>query len=83
MSDSVQILRAGIELCAEESGDPAEDAAAANREAQDYLRQRHGDLLIWGQVLAGMPDVIELRFTSAAHDGTGEKRFNYDQKLRL
>ena len=80
---SVQILRAGIELRAEEAGDAADEASAANRKAQGYLSKHKGDLMIWGQVLPGPPVVIELRFTSPVHDGAGEKRFNYDQKLRL
>jgi tetratricopeptide (TPR) repeat protein len=81
--NSVQILRAGIELRIEESGDAAEDAAAANRRAQKYLAEHRGDLLIWGRVLAGPAPVIELRFTSAFDNGTREQRYNYDSTLRL
>jgi tetratricopeptide (TPR) repeat protein len=80
---SVQILRAGIELRADEAGDAADEASTANRKAQGYLSKHKGDLMIWGQVLPGPPVVIELRFTSPVHDGAGEKRYNYDQKLRL
>jgi tetratricopeptide (TPR) repeat protein len=80
---SVQILRAGIELCADEAGNVADEASTANRKAQKYIRKHKGDLLIWGQVLPGPPVVIELRFSSPMHDGTDEKRFNYNEKFRL
>ena len=83
LGDLVQILRAGIELKAEESGNPADDAAAANRRAQRYLRKKGGDLLIWGRVIKGAIGVIELRFSSAAHDSSDEKRFRYDAKQDL
>jgi hypothetical protein len=51
---AVQILRAGIEVRAEEAGDVAEEAVAGNRRAQAFLKTRHGDLLIWGRPLASL-----------------------------
>jgi hypothetical protein len=79
----VQILRAAIELRSEETGEVAEEAVAANRKAQAFLRRHKGDLLVWGQVLDGPPAVIELRFASPVHDGADELRFNYDTRFRL
>jgi tetratricopeptide (TPR) repeat protein len=83
LGQAAQILRAPIELRIEESGDAAEDTVEANREAQEYLRSKKGDLLIWGRVLDVNPVVIELRFASPIHDGTVGDRYNYDPKFRL
>lgn len=83
LGDPVQILRCGMELRAEEAGDPSEDADSANRKARGYLSDKKADLMIWGQVLEGPPQVIELHFTSAASEGADETRFSYDERLRL
>lgn len=81
---SVQVLRAGIELRVEEKGDPEDDARGANRKGQKYLdRGKHrGDLLIWGQILQESK-LVELRFTSRAHDGAEQRRFNLTEKMLL
>lgn len=83
MSDPIQILRSGMELRSDESGDPSEDATSAIRKARKYLSDKKADLMIWGQVLAGPPQVIELHFTSSAQEGADEARFSYDEKFRL
>jgi tetratricopeptide (TPR) repeat protein len=84
LGDSVQVLRAGIGLHAEEMGNPEDDAHIANRKGQKYLNQgKHkGDLLIWGQILAEKK-LVELRFTSRAHDAAEQKRFAFDEKMLL
>lgn len=83
LGEPVQILRAGIELRTDEAGEAENDASAASRRGRKYLRKRKGDLLIWGQLLAGPPIVIEMCFTSPVHDGADSMRFNYDQKFLL
>ena len=84
LGDSVQVLRAGIGLHAEEMGNPEDDAHIANRKGQKYLNQgKHkGDLLIWGQIL-DEKKLVELRFTSRAHDAAEQKRFAFDEKMLL
>jgi tetratricopeptide (TPR) repeat protein len=84
LSDSVQVLRAGIELRAQEKGNPEDDARAANRKGQRYLNHKkyQGDLLIWGQILQDSK-LVELRFTSRAHDAAEQKRFAFTEKLLL
>ena len=81
---SVQILRAGIRPRAQEKGNPEDDALAANRKGQRYLNHKRyeGDLLIWGQILQDSK-LVELRFTSRAHDGAEQKRFTFTEKLLL
>jgi len=39
--------------------------------------------MIWGQVLAGPPQVIELHFTSSARRGRMRRVSVYDEKFRL
>jgi tetratricopeptide (TPR) repeat protein len=84
LGDSVQVLRAGIALNAEEKGNPEDDARAANRKGQSYLNlsKHKGDLLIWGQVLQESK-LVELRFTSAAHEAGEQKRFAFADKMLL
>ena len=84
LGDSVQVLRAGIALTAEEKGNPEDDARVANRKGQTYLNfgKHKGDLLIWGQVLQESK-LVELRFTSAAHDAGEQKRFTFADKMLL
>jgi tetratricopeptide (TPR) repeat protein len=84
LGDSVQVLRAGIALTAEEKGNPEDDARVANRKGQAYLNlgKHKGDLLIWGQVLQESK-LVELRFTSAAHDAGEQKRFTFAEKMLL
>jgi len=81
---SVQILRAGIELHAQEKGNPEDDALTANRTGQRYLNHKkyRGDLLIWGQILQESK-LVELRFTSRAHDAAEQKRFTFTEKMLL
>jgi tetratricopeptide (TPR) repeat protein len=81
---SVQVLRAGIELRAQEKGNPDDDALAANRKGQKYLNHKkyEGDLLIWGQILQESK-LVELRFTSRAHDSAEQKRFTFTEKMHL
>src|ERR1035437_804757 len=81
---SVQVLRAGIELRAQEKGNPEDDALAANRKGQKYLNHKkyEGDLLIWGQILQDSK-LVELRFTSHAHDAAEQKRFTFTEKMLL
>jgi tetratricopeptide (TPR) repeat protein len=81
---SVQVLRAGIELRAEEKGNPEDDSSAANMKGQRYLNlsKHRGDLLIWGQILQESK-LVELRFTSAAHDGAEQMRFTFAEKMLL
>jgi len=84
LGDSVQVLRAGIALTAEEKGNPEDDARVANRKGQTYLSlgKHKGDLLIWGHVLQESK-LVELRFTSAAHDAGEQKRFTFADKMLL
>jgi tetratricopeptide (TPR) repeat protein len=84
LSDSVQVLRAGIELRAQEKGNPEDDARAANRKGQRYLNHKkyEGDLLIWGQVLQDSK-LVELRFTSPAHNAVEQKRITLTEKMLL
>ena len=81
---TVQVLRAGIELRAEETGNPEDDARSANRKGRRYLnpRKHNGDLLVWGQIIQDSK-LVELRFTSAAHDGAEQKRFTFADKMLL
>ena len=82
LGPSVKVLRAGLELKVEEAGDAANDAAAADRKAQEFLRKHAGDLLIWGRVVENTK-VIALHFTSAVHDGTEERRYPCDDVVQL
>ncbi|MGA3011085.1 MAG: tetratricopeptide repeat-containing protein [Terracidiphilus sp.] len=84
LGDAIQILRAGIELHAEESGNPEDDARSANRKGQRYLNQtKHkGDLLVWGQIIQESK-LVELRFTSSVHDAAEQKRFTFAEKMAL
>jgi tetratricopeptide (TPR) repeat protein len=84
LGDCVQVLRAGIEPRTDEKGNPEDDARAANRKGQKYLNQgKHlGDLLIWGQVL-DEKKLVELRFTSRAHDSSEQRRFAFAEKMLL
>jgi tetratricopeptide (TPR) repeat protein len=84
LGDCVQILCAGLQLGGNKTGNPDYDALSANRKGRRFLNQgRHkGDLLIWGQVLKD-EKLVELRFTSPAHDGAEQKRFNLTEKLLL
>jgi tetratricopeptide (TPR) repeat protein len=81
---AVQVLRAGIELRAQEKGNPDDDALAANKKGQKYLNlaKHKGDLLIWGQILQESK-LVELRFTSAVHDGADQKRFTFAETMLL
>ena len=81
---SVQLLRAGIELRAQEKGNPEDDAHTANHKGQRYLNHKkyQGDLLIWGQILQDSK-LVELRFTSRVHDAAEQKRFNFTEKMLL
>ena len=81
---SVQLLRAGIGPRAQEKGDPEDDALAANRQGHKYLNHKkyQGDLLIWGQIIQDSK-LVEIRFTSRAHDGAEQMRFNFTEKMLL
>ena len=83
LGKSAEILRARIELRSEESGNAADDAVSADRKAQRYLSKNKGDLMIWGQVMSGPPEVVELRFASPAHNSSQQRRFSYDDKFEL
>ena len=84
LGDAIQILRAGIELHAEESGNPENDARSANRKGQRYLNlsKHKGDLLVWGQIIQESK-LVELRFTSSVHDAAEQKRFTFAEKMVL
>ena len=84
LGDAVQVLRAGIELHAEESGNPEDDARSANRKGQRYLnlRKHNGDLLVWGQIILESK-LVEIRFTSPVHDAAEQKRFTFAEKMLL
>jgi tetratricopeptide (TPR) repeat protein len=84
LGKSVQLLRAGIPLRAQEKGNPEDDARAANRKGLKFLnlRKHKGDLLIWGQVL-DEKKLVELRFISHAHDGTKPMPHTFTEKLLL
>ena len=81
---SVQVLRAGIELRADEKGNPEDDAGTANRKGIRFLSlgKHKGDLLIWGQILQDSK-LVELRFTSRAHDAAEQKRFTFTDNMLL
>ena len=84
LGESVQILRAGIELHVDEKGNVEDDAYAANHKGQRYLNANgnNGDLLIWGRVIKE-EKLVELRFASPAHDGAEQKRFTFTEKMLL
>jgi hypothetical protein len=65
LGESVQVLRAGVELRAEEAGDATEEAVGANRTAQAFL-QRHKGSDDLGKGAESAAGVIELRFASTA-----------------
>jgi len=83
LGSAVRVLRAPFVLQLDEAGDPHDDATAGNRKARKYLDKKHGDLLIWGVVLSGPPQVLEIRFASSAHDSSDGRRFSYSEKLEL
>jgi tetratricopeptide (TPR) repeat protein len=83
LGSSAQIRRARFELRLDKSGSASDDAGVANGNAREYLEEKRGDLLIWGQVLAGSPQIIELRFASAPHDSSNGKRFIFDERIEL
>lgn len=64
---NVDILDAGIELKAGSSGDRSNDLAKAHLAAQTILKDRKGDLLIWGSALSihGI-GLLRLHFSSLA-----------------
>ena len=80
----VEVLPAGVQLALTD-GVSYEDAAnEATSQARSLLKKKHGDLLIWGKLhtIAGNT-VIELRFVSAAQDGSEGQRFGFTDKLTL
>lgn len=78
LGSALQILRAPLELHEEESVDADEDTTYATREAQDYLAQYGGELVVWGTVSAPSK-VLKLRFTTGINGTSQEKRFRLDE----
>jgi hypothetical protein len=83
LGSSAQIRRARFEFRLDKSGAASDDSGVANAKAREYLEKKRGDLLIWGQVLAVSPPILEIRFASAPHDSSNSKRFICDERLEL
>jgi hypothetical protein len=83
--ERVEVLPAGIRLRLTEG--VSDDIAAddARRKARALLKKKHGDLLIWGSVVAmpGMKPHIDLRFVSAESDRSRSEPFGFTNKFML
>jgi hypothetical protein len=83
--ERVEVLPAGIKLTL--TPDVSDDAASdrATAEARLLLREKHGDLLIWGKVYAipGMKPQLDLRFVSAESARLRNEPFGLTDKLML
>ena len=81
----VEVLPAGIQLALtpEVSDDSAPDTATSG--ARSLLKEKHGDLLIWGRVYAvpGMKPKLDLRFVSAETARSRNEAFGLTDKLML
>jgi hypothetical protein len=75
--DAIEVLPAGLTLALKQGASEDEAADPAAGKARKLLRRKNGDLLIWGRLhtIAGRGTCIELRFVSAALDGSSGKRF--------
>jgi tetratricopeptide (TPR) repeat protein len=82
LGQSVEVLLAGIELPAQQTGNPDDDICAANLKGRNYLKKHKGDLLIWGKILPESK-LVELRFTSPAHNAAEIKSYNFTEKMLL
>lgn len=81
----VEVLPAGIRLALTPgvSDDSASDRATS--EARSLLREKHGDLLIWGSVYAvpGMKPQLDLRFVTAESTRSRNEAFGLTDRLML
>jgi tetratricopeptide (TPR) repeat protein len=82
LGQSVEVLLAGIELPAQQTGNPDDDVCAANLKGRSYLKKHKGDLLIWGKILPESK-LVELRFTSPAHNAAEVKSYNFTENMLL
>ena len=82
--ERAEVLPAGIALKLKEGVSLDDAANEAAEQARALLKRKHGDLLIWGQLLTmDLKSVVELRFVSAAQDGAEGRRFGFTEKLTL